>query len=77
MSKVSKVDHLYKDVHCCTNHHRGMMRTRTKGSEGNFSSINNIEMNHDKNTRVVVCEKMYIKMLSHREWDLHTEFVTT
>jgi hypothetical protein len=53
-----------------TAYHRGMVRTRTKSSEGNFSSINNIEMSHDKNTRVVVCEKMYIKMLSHREWNL-------
>lgn len=68
---------MYKDVHCCTVYHREMKRTRTKGLEGNFSSVNNIGMSHDKNTRVVVYEKMYIKMLSHREWNLHTEFVTT
>lgn len=71
--KVREVDHLYKDVPCCAPYHGDMVRFRTKGSEGNLSRINTIEMKYVKNTRVVVHGRMYIKMLSHREWNLHTD----
>lgn len=71
--KVREVDHLYKDVPCCAPYHGDMVRFRTKGSEGNLSCINTIEMKYVKNTRVVVHGRMYIKMLSHREWNLHTD----
>lgn len=71
--KVREVDNLYKDVRCCAPYYGDMVRIRTKDSEENLSSINTIEMKHVKNTRVVVHGRMYIKMLSHREWNLHTD----